>query len=1232
MATVRQDYVVRFRVINMATGELANLASQFAPVFGSMGKTIQTFVSAAGAAFLTWGSSAVAILGGLWLAWKALGIAIGVVKAALKGVVQLFRDSINIGTKFQNTITLVSVAANQSAEAFSDIAIAASSVGVSTLKAARGFETMIRSGLTGREALVVFKDLALFSRAIGERMSATASVMVGAMRAFQIEAKDASRVLSVFSFAILKTRFNFATFSTAFAFGGAAAAGFGRDLEETVAVMARLFNMGLRASTVGTTLRNMLTRLANPTEKARIALLRYGITLEKLNPLTNRWSELLVNLRPLVGQLGDLTQIFGRRTAGFISRLLQQVDPAGKFIEDLATKIEKTTVLVDDVMRRRLNTAAGQLEIFVAQWEAAKVQLFNIIEPIITELFFAFNQSLFSIRETIKNVTPSLSRILVDAFKIVRSVGGQLEATLEFVVNAMFGFLPAILEAIPQVNRFFHEVFGLTGAMSSLEKVVNTVSILMQGLTLAMKAPVAVIRGFKKSEIQASADAIVALARAFEFLGLKLPVVEDAGTLEALLKPDKAKQQLDILNQQVRDAMKKVSDTFERESKLINKKQSALFTLETARILDQTSRALIEEGGPFGTFTKRIAEVGAKNGATFAEALQDAAFAVFQQEGNLKEIFKRLADAREKAILERGPTLGITTTQLATSLKAVDKFGIQMANRVGEIFGSQREFAITALVGLDAPQRARQIVTKKFGEVFGDDLFDRLFEAAETEIFGMSEEETKKILAEFIKRTKQMRRFAKDTLQNFKAVDTIVERLGTSLRIFDKAAVEGLVKAIEKTKLEEGAESAKKLGSEWQRIGKEASNLVLAGIKVNKVVGAGFLESVNKFIAAKDKVGLAKFSTEMKLVTESTRENGKAVNAIVNKAYIPFLSTVTMLPAPFGIFGTMVQKMTNETLPKHAEFVVKNKVAYKLWEKEIKKFPSTWLTMQALLKGGPISPEDIDMQTAMFFNAWERSLDRTIQIHRARASLAQKIWNARLAGMGRRQREMVQTVVQSTKALMSGLASSLATSSSKISDVFKRFIDTIKAKLLELMVVKPLLKGILSPVMGIFGGAGKGIINQIFGGGIGGGGIAGLVATAQYTAPIAAQAGALGQAATRVLGPVPNVGGFGFSGSLTQAQGTRFFGAGSDRIPALLRPGELVFDTDASDVLRQQMMGGGMGRAMQITINAMDGADVKRVFENQIVPMMKGQLKNNQGISSDVAIRSNRSVRSRRFR
>jgi TP901 family phage tail tape measure protein len=427
----------------MATGELAGLAKQFAPVFGSMGKTIATFVSAAGAAFLTWGASAVGVLAALWAAWKLLGFGIDLVKAGLKGVVQLFRDSIAVGTKFQNTITLVSVAANQSADAFAEISIAASLVGVSTLKAARGFETMIRSGLTGREALVVFKDLALFSRAIGERMSATASVLVGAMRAFQIEAKNANRVLAVFSFAILKTRFNFATFSTAFAFGGAAAAGFGRQLEETVAVMSRLFNMGLRASTVGTTLRNMLTRLANPTEKARVALLRYGITLEKLNPLTNRWSELLVNLRPLVGQLGDLTQIFGRRTAGFISRLLQQIDPAGKFIEDLATKIEKTTVLIDDVMRRRLGTAAGQLEVFVSQWEATKVQLFGIIEPIITELFFEFNQALFSVRQTIKSVTPSLSRILVDAFKIVRSAGSQLVASMEFVVNVWTLFIPA---------------------------------------------------------------------------------------------------------------------------------------------------------------------------------------------------------------------------------------------------------------------------------------------------------------------------------------------------------------------------------------------------------------------------------------------------------------------------------------------------------------------------------------------------------------------------------------------------------------------------------------------------------------------------------------------------------------------------------------------------------------------------------------------------------------------
>jgi hypothetical protein len=762
-------------------------------------------------------------------------------------------------------------------------------------------------------------------------------------------------------------------------------------------------------------------------------------------------------------------------------------------------------------------------------------------------------------------------------------------------------------------------------AMTSLEKIVSTVSILMQGLTLAMKAPVALIRGFKKSEIQGSADAIVSLARAFEFLGLSLPVVEDADTLAELLKPDKAKEQLDTLNQQVRDAMKKVSNTFERESKLINKKQAALFSLETARLLDVTSRALVEEGGPFGTFTRKIAEIGAKNGAAFGEALQNAAFAVFEQEGDLKQIFLKLADARQKAVAERGPTLGITTTQLAGALKTAEEFGLQIAGRVGEIFNSQREFTITALAGLDAPDKARQIITKNFKKAFGDDLLSRLFEAGEADIFGLSEKETKEILAEFIRRVVEMRRFARDTLQNFKAVDTVVRSLRTSMRGFDSTAIEGLVKLIEKTKLEESAEKAKLLGSEWVKIGNQARSLAESGRRVSQILGDQFVAAVNKFIAAKDKVGLINFILQMKQLTVTAKENGKKVNELADENYKRLINVLKEFGLVAGDIIPAAMKKMRDGIIESAKFTIAADKAWKDWEKELKKFPSTWLTIQRLLADGPLKPEDIDMQTAKFQSEWEKALDRTAAIHRARAGLVQKIWNNRLANMGNRQREMVKTVVASTKSLMAGLSSSLASSSSKISDVFKRFIDTIKAKLIELTVVKPLLKGILSPVLGIFGGAGKSIISQVFGGGLGAFGAGGRGS--------AIPGSPFGNVGAGLVSPTERLAQFGGGGPPLPRQlagGTSLMG--SDRIPALLAPGEIVFDTDASDLIRQGAMGGGMGGAMHVTINAMDGADVKRVFENQIVPMMKGQLKNNQGISSDVAIRSNRSVRARRFR
>ena len=75
-------------------------------------------------------------------------------------------------------------------------------------------------------------------------------------------------------------------------YNAASASQAGLSLEETAATMMNLANNGLRASTIGTGLRRVLSSLIAPNAKLRKAFQAHGIELSKINPLetcpTNR--------------------------------------------------------------------------------------------------------------------------------------------------------------------------------------------------------------------------------------------------------------------------------------------------------------------------------------------------------------------------------------------------------------------------------------------------------------------------------------------------------------------------------------------------------------------------------------------------------------------------------------------------------------------------------------------------------------------------------------------------------------------------------------------------------------------------------------------------------------------------------------------------------------------------------------------------------------------------------
>ncbi len=170
----------------------------------------------------------------------------------------------------------------------------------STTEVADGMVLLGQAGLSASEVIGSIGAVTTLATGTLSSMANTTDLVTSTMRAFGLEASDSGRIVDVMASAINRSKLTIEKLRVAFNFVGAAAAQTGLSLEDTAATMMVLANNGLRASTIGTGMRQVLSRLLAPSAKLRDAFEAHGIALEKVNPRLVGYQKAIKNLAPLI--------------------------------------------------------------------------------------------------------------------------------------------------------------------------------------------------------------------------------------------------------------------------------------------------------------------------------------------------------------------------------------------------------------------------------------------------------------------------------------------------------------------------------------------------------------------------------------------------------------------------------------------------------------------------------------------------------------------------------------------------------------------------------------------------------------------------------------------------------------------------------------------------------------------------------------------------------------------
>lgn len=229
---------------------------------------------------------------------------------------QTLKKTIDVIREFDTTMLEVKAVTRAGAEDFALLTDAARKMGAETRFSAsesgQALLELAKIGFDTKQAIAALPatlNLAI-AGVIGIERSATIAAIT--LKQFGLEVSQTTRVTDVLVRAANDSVTSVDGIAQAMENVGPIARAVGYDLETTTAVIETLISSGVGASEAGTSLKNIFLGLSAPSETAKAAILRLGLSLDDISLKQHSLSEIFKTLKKAGMEPGEAEALFGR--------------------------------------------------------------------------------------------------------------------------------------------------------------------------------------------------------------------------------------------------------------------------------------------------------------------------------------------------------------------------------------------------------------------------------------------------------------------------------------------------------------------------------------------------------------------------------------------------------------------------------------------------------------------------------------------------------------------------------------------------------------------------------------------------------------------------------------------------------------------------------------------------------------------------------------------------------
>lgn len=294
-------------------------------------------------------------------------------QVAMKGLQTLWtalKQGVSTAIEFEAANSKLAAILGTTSDKIKDLKLSARDLGATTkYTAAEATNLQIelaKLGFTAVEIQQSTKYVLQFAQATGAELPEAAALAGAALRMFNADTTETERYVSAMAVATTKSALSFSYLQTAMPIAGSVAKTFGFEIEDVLALLGKLADAGVDASSAATATRNILLNLADGGGELSKTL---GGNIKTLDDFVNG----LKNVKDRGIELAEMLDITDKRSVNAFANFVNGA-------EDIEKLRESVTGVTDDFAKMAEemgNNTAGALKGLSSAWDELMISIYG---------------------------------------------------------------------------------------------------------------------------------------------------------------------------------------------------------------------------------------------------------------------------------------------------------------------------------------------------------------------------------------------------------------------------------------------------------------------------------------------------------------------------------------------------------------------------------------------------------------------------------------------------------------------------------------------------------------------------------------------------------------------------------------------------------------------------------------------------------------------------------------